>query len=456
MFKKLKNNKAMKWIALILFCIFSINFVVLFLDIGLWISEYLPTSFFNVFIERARVFKITEYLDLWLSAVNIVVTAILSFLLLKVSSKSNEISEKVSSLEESRDTNALNDNIAFVYYQIVHSFDELHRLYIDYFILNKTSCNQIKIHSDWITTLSKLQSVLSISEIDIIYQLFVDIESVNNSKNEQKEVVKNIYQKYMLPCFFDAKDYLNLQEISPITMLHPEMISIIIFLLFSFKKNDFLIEKKGETYNISDTDNNFFCTAIELSKGKFKKITKLTYRDIILDGNFSDNRFMSGKIRAHYKNTFYDLYDIAYESKTNYHVKLYNHDNKACTGNVILDADYKSNTFDVGFLLLKKGEELWKGTVKHSEHGFDMLDGTIYHKLVEDSVENYNYDAEVKWVEEQLEMQEDPKYLESVVAAIDKEEPIGYKVYEDFIYKNGMLEKRVNLTKKYQYADFEN
>lgn len=246
MFKKLKNNKAMKWIALILFCIFSINFVVLFLDIGLWISEYLPTSFFNVFIERARVFKITEYLDLWLSAVNIVVTAILSFLLLKVSSKSNEISEKVSSLEESRDTNALNDNIAFVYYQIVHSFDELHRLYIDYFILNKTSCNQIKIHSDWITTLSKLQSVLSISEIDIIYQLFVDIESVNNSKNEQKEVVKNIYQKYMLPCFFDAKDYLNLQEISPITMLHPEMISIIIFLLFSFKKNDFLIEKKGK------------------------------------------------------------------------------------------------------------------------------------------------------------------------------------------------------------------
>lgn len=123
---------------------------------------------------------------------------------------------------------------------------------------------------------------------------------------------------------------------------------------------------------------------------------------------------------------------------------------------MILDADYKSNTFDVGFLIFKKGEELWKGTVKHSEHGFDMLDGTIYHKLVEDSVENYNYDAEVKWVEEQLEMQEDPKYLESVVAAIDKEEPIGYKVYEDFIYKNGMLEKRVNLTKKYQYADFEN
>lgn len=456
MFKKIKNNKAMKWIALILLCVFSINLVVLILDIGLWISDYLPTSLLNVFIEQSRVLKITEYLDLWFSVLNIVVTAILSYLLLKVSGKSNEISEKVSFLEESRDTNALNDNIALVYYQIVHSFDELHRLYIDYFILNKTSCNQIKIHSDWIATLSKLQSVLSISEIDIIYQLFVDIETVNNSKNEQKEVVKNIYQKYMLPCFFDSKDYLNLQEISPITMLHPEIISIIIFLLFSFKKNDFLIEKKGEIYNISDTDNNFFCTAIELSKGKFKKITKLTYRDIILDGNFHDNRFISGKIRAHYKNTFYHLYDIAYESKTDYHVKLYSQEKESCTGSVLLDADYKSNVFDVGFMIIKKGKELWKGTIKHTEYGFEMIDGTIHHRLIEDSVKNYNYDAEERYVKEQIEMQEDPKYWESVVAAIDKDEPIGYKAYADFIYKNGKLVGRVNTTKEYQYADSEN
>lgn len=453
MCKKIKNSKAMKWIALILLCVFSINLVVLILDIGMCISKYLPISLLNVFIEQSRVFKITEYLDLWLSAVNIVVTAILSFLLLKVSSKSNEISEKVSSLEESRDTNALNDNIAFVYYQIVHSFDELHRLYIDYFILNKTSCNQIKIHSDWITTLSKLQSVLSISEIDIIYQLFVDIETVNNSKNEQKEVVKNIYQKYILPCFFDAKDYLNLQEISPITMLHPEMISIIIFLLFSFKKNDFLIEKKGEIYNISDTDNNFFCTAIELSKGKFKKITKLTYRDIILDGNFSDNRFMSGKIRAHYKDTFYHLYDIAYESKTDYHVKLYDLEKKACTGKVILDASYKSNTFDVGFLIFQKGEELWEGIVKRNEHSFEMIDGIIRHRLVEDSVENYSYDAEERYMEEQRKMQEDPKYWESVATEIDKVEPVGYRIYEDFVYQDRKLVKRMNLTKEYQCTD---
>lgn len=449
-------KKIIKWLAVGLFCVFSIDIVVGILDIGLCIAEYIPSCFHSVFIDTSRVFEITEYLDLWFSVLSIIITAVLSWLLLKVSKKSNDISEKISGLEESRDANALHDNIALIYYQIVHSFDELHRLYIDYFILNKTSSNKIKIHSDWITTLSKLQSVLSISEIDIIYQLFVDVETVNNSKDKQKEVVKNIYQKYMLPCFFDAKDYLNLQEISPITMLHPEMITIIIFLLFSFKKNDFLIEKKGETYNISDDNNSFFCAAIELSKGKFKKITKLTYRDIILDGEFSDNRFMSGEISAHYKNTFYHLYDITYESKTDYHVKLYALEEKACTGNVILDANYKSNTFDVGFLIFQKGEELWKGTVKYNGHSFEMIDGTIHHRLVEDSVENYSYDEEERYMEEQIEKQEDPKYWESVVATIDKDESISYKVYEDFIYKNGKLVNRVNKTKENQYADQEN
>ena len=58
--------------------------------------------------------------------------------------------------------------------------------------------------------------------------------------------------------------------------------------------------------------------------------------------------------------------------------------------------------------------------------------------------------------EEQREMQEDPKYWESVVAAIDKDESISYKVYEDFIYKNGKLVNRVNKTKENQYADQEN
>ncbi len=446
-------KKIIIWSAIILFCIFSVSIVVCFLDIGLWISEYLPTSFHKVLIKQSRVFEITEYLDLWFSVLSIIITSILSWLLLKVSRKSNEISEKISSLETSRDNKILNDDISFIYYQIVHSFKELHRLYIDYFIIKKPNYNQIKIHSDWITTLSKLQSVLSISEIDIIYEFFVDIETVNNSDKKRKLVVENIYKKYMLPCFFDVSDYLDLQKIDPLSMLHPKMLSIIIFLLFSFKKKDFLIDEKGSKCKISETDYNWFNGEIELSNGKFSKNIKLTYKNIKLDGNFFENRFLSGEITAYYENSKYKLYEIKYKSNKDFHVKLYGMKKGTCTGNLIVDAEYKNTTFDVGFLILKRGEELWEGTVKRNQHNFEMLNGIVHHRLVEDSRYNYNYDAEEKWIEEQLEKENYTEYMESLINEFDKEESTGYKVYEDFIYENGKVIERKNSTTEYQYEE---
>lgn len=119
---------------------------------------------------------------------------------------------------------------------------------------------------------------------------------------------------------------------------------------------------------------------------------------------------------------------------------------------MILDADYKDNTFDVGFLILNKDGELWKGIVKYNKHGFEMLDGIIYHRLVQDSIKNYNYDAEEMWIEDQIQIQDDPEYWKSVANEIDKEEPVGHKIFEDFIYQNGTLVKRENSTKEYQYA----
>lgn len=445
--------KKIIWLVVILFCIFSVNIVVCCLDVGLWISEYIPDHFHRVFIDQSRVFEVTEYLDLWFSVLSIIITAILSWLLLKVSRKSNEISEKISCLEESRDAKIINDTISFVYYQIVHSFKDLHELYCDYFIFNKTNDRQIKIHTDWITALSKLQSVLSISEIDSIYQFFVDIETVNTTTCDQKLVVKEIYQKYMLPCFFDTQDFLDWKKIDPLTMLHPNMLSIIIFLLFSFKKTELLIEDKNSKYIISETDNNWFNGEIELSKNKFSGNINLSYKNLKLKGKFFENRFLSGEIKAYYENTFKNLYEIQYKSNTNFHVKLYNIEENSCTGELVVNADYTNNIFDVGFLIYKSCEELWKGIIKLNKHNFEMIDGVIYHRLVEDSIQNYNYDEEQRFIEVQYEQQNDPQYIEHLMDEINQEQPIGHKVYEDFIYKNGKLVERKNPTTVFQYAE---
>lgn len=445
-------KKILKWSVAILLCIFSINIVVVILDIGLLVSKYMPDQFLNIFIDKSRVFEITEYLDLWFSVINIVITAILSWSLLKVSKKSNDISEQISHLEESRDKKELNDNISFIYYQIIHSFKELHKLYIDYFIINKTDYRQIKIHSDWITTLSKLQSVLSISEIDNIYQLFVDIETVNNTKDNQKAVVISIYKKYMLSCFFDARNNINLQEIDPLTMLHPEMISTILFLLYSFKKNDLLIEEKNSKVIISETDYNWFNGEIEFSKGKFSGIVKLTYKNIKMNAKFSKNRFVSGEIKAYYENTWKKLYNINYKTNNDFHAKLYTAEENVTTGKLVVDADYTDNVFDIGFLTFKKGNEIWEGTVKYNGHNFDMIDGIIHHRLIEDSTREYNYDAEERWINEQLEKQNDPEYIEALAAETTNEQPLGYKVFEDFVYENGRVVRRENKTKENKYT----
>lgn len=253
--------------------------------------------------------------------------------------------------------------------------------------------------------------------------------------------------------FFDVSDYLDLQKIDPLSMLHPKMLSIIIFLLFSFKKKDFLIDEKGSKCKISETDYNWFNGEIELSNGKFSKNIKLTYKNIKLDGNFFENRFLSGEITAYYENSKYKLYEIKYKSNKDFHVKLYGMKKGTCTGNLIVDAEYKNTTFDVGFLILKRGEELWEGTVKRNQHNFEMLNGIVHHRLVEDSRYNYNYDAEEKRIEEQLEKENYTEYMESLINEFDKEESTGYKVYEDFIYENGKVIERKNSTTEYQYEE---
>lgn len=80
-----------------------------------------------------------------------------------------------------------------------------------------------------------------------------------------------------------------------------------------------------------------------------------------------------------------------------------------------------------------------------------MLDGTIHHKLVEDSTREYSYDAEQQALEDQMEQQNDPRYVESS-AKETRGEPVGYKVFEDFVYEKGNLVRRENTTREDKYS----
>ncbi|MBR7132808.1 MAG: hypothetical protein IKD04_04695 [Clostridia bacterium] len=442
------------WILIVVICIFSINIVVFFLDIGLGISKFMPKSLINVFIDSSRTFDIPEFIDLWFSFIGILVTAVLSYLLLKVSQKSNNISEQISNLEKNRDKQLLNDNIATIYYQTIYSIRQLHNLYIAYFINGKTpTYTNIKLYENWVVVLGSIQSKLSVAEIDILYQFFIDIENLNDDLSHEKQAnISNIYKKIMLPCYFDSPKMFDLTEIDPITMLKPKFLSILLSLFFALKKDSFIYNKNNNVYTIYETDDNSFNGNVEIKNNQFDGKIELNYNNIKVNAKYLKNKFRSGTIKAYYDNTWKVFYEIDYKSPNDFDAKFFNSKLNSCTGEKIIDADYKNFEFQKGYLKFYKRNELWDGVIKRNDSNYEMIDGIIHHRLVEDS-EGYNYDVEQEQIARYEELQNDSQYQEYLaVNQQNYEDEVGYEVYEDFMYENGEVIKRINRRTEEQYS----
>lgn len=448
-------KKFFVWILIAVICIFSINIVVFFLDIGLEISKFMPESLINVFINSSRIFDIPEFIDLWFSFIGIFVTAVLTYLLLKVSQRSNDISEQISNLEKNRDKQILNDNIATVYYQIIYSIKQLHNLYIAYFITKKIpTYTNIKLYENWVVVLSSIQNKLSVAEIDALYQFFIDIENFNNaSLTEKGTIIESIYREMMLPCYFDSPKIFDLTKIDPVTMLKPKLLSILLSLFFSLKKDSFIYDKNNIVYTIYETDDNSFNGNVEIKNNQFDGKIELNYNNIKVNAKYSNNKFHSGTIKAYYDNTWKVFYEIDYQSPCNFHAKFFDSAIDSCYGKKIIDADYKEFEFVKGYLKFYNYKELWDGVVKRNGSNYEIIDGTIHHRLVEDSTSEYNYDAEQKQIAEYEELQNDPQYQDYLAENQQRsEDVVGYQIYEDFVYRDGIVVNRTNRITENEYS----
>lgn len=441
------------WILIAILCMFSINIVVFFLDIGLGISKFMPESLINVFINSSRTFDISEYIDLWFSFIGIIVTAILSYLLLKVSQRSNNISEQISNLEKNRDKQILNDSVATIYYQMLYSFKELHKLYIDNFIDNNQSFTNIKLHEDWITILSSTQSKLTINEMDAIYELFIDIENINQAhSNQKKSLIQNTFKKYMLPCFFDSPSMFNLKEVEPISMLKPNMLSILLYLVFCLKQ-DTLDKINNEKYIVWDFNDTSYNGTIETKNNRFNGKISINYRNLKIDANYIDNKLSAGTIYATYNDKDIKLYEITQMGNGRFYAKFYSDKSHNADENLIIDAEYTDNTFKQGYMKFYNKNELWDGLVEYNNSSYNMITGKVKHRLVEDSTREYNYDAEQQWIAEMEKLQNDTQYQESLADDLENDkDAVGYKIYEDFVYENRKVIKRINRTKENKYS----
>lgn len=432
----------------VIVCFFFINIFVILLDIGLSISQYFPTWFNHIFIDSARNFKITEYLELWVSFIGVFATAYLSYLLLTVSRKSNNISERLSDLEQKRDRQFINSNAAIIYYQIIHSVNEMKLLYLKYVLNKKIRCNDsIKLHNEWIHILGNLQNEFSLEETDLIYDFFIDVETINNSTDDEKiYLIGHVLKKNLLPCYFDSPGMFDLEKIDIITLLNKKMLSIILSLFIILKEDYIKYDKATKKCILSDSFEKKYSFTAQMSNHKFDGNVQMTYNNLLVDAIFKNNHIEKGNISAYYNNSFYPLYTVNYKSSYEFNAKFYEITDKRVEGNLIIDAEYEFGVFKKGYLKFYQHGELWDGVVEYNSNCFRMINGSKQGVLIEDPQEEYSYDAEQKFIEDQMERQNDPQYWECLVN--DESNNVGYRLFEDFIYEDGELIERINRRKE--------
>ena len=428
----------------IIVCFFCINILVIVLDVGLSINRYLPTWFNHIVIDSARNFRITEYLEIWVSFIGVFATVYLSYLLLTVSRKSNKISESLSDLEQKRDRQFINSNAAIIYYQIIHSLNEIKLLYLKYVLNKKIKCNDsIKLHNEWINILGNLQNEFSLEETDLIYDFFIDIETINNSSNnEKRHLIQHVLKKNLLPCYFDSSSMFDLEKIDIITLLDKKMLSVVLSLFLILKQDYMEYDKITKKYILSDSLEKKYSFTAQISNGKFNGNVKMNYNNLLIDAIFKNNHLNKGNVSAYYNNSFCLLYTVNYKTDYEFNAKLYQITDNSVEGNLIINAEYKSGVFNNGYLKFCQYGVLWDGEVEYNGNGFRMINGIKKGVLIEDSKDNFNYDAEQKYIEEQIEMHNDPQYCESIANA--ESHDVGYRIFEDFVYKDGELVKRIN------------
>ncbi|MBP1927180.1 hypothetical protein J2Z76_003053 [Sedimentibacter acidaminivorans] len=434
-------------------CFFGINILLMSLDIGLNISQYFPTQFNHIFVDSSRTFKITEYLELWVSLIGVLATAYLSYLLLTVSKKSNDISERLSDLEQKRDRQLIKSNAAIIYYQIIHSVNEMKLLYLKYVLNKKIRCNDsIKLHNEWISILGNLQDEFSLEETDLIYDFFIDVETINNSTdNEKRDLIENVFKKNLLPCYFDSPSMFKLERIDIITLFNEKMLSIILSLFITLKQDYINYDKINKKHILPDSLEKKYAFTAEMSNGRFNGNVKMMYNNLLIDAIFKNNHIEKGNVSAFYNNSYSPLYTVNYESVYNFNAKFYEITANRIEGNLIIDAEYVSSVFKKGYLKFYQYGELWDGIVEHIGNCFRMINGSKKGVLIEDSQKEYSYDAEQKYIEDQMERQNDIQYGENL--ANDESNIVGYRLFEDFIYEEGELIERINQRKEFIESD---
>ena len=117
--------------------------------------------------------SLSNILALILTIYSILITAVFSYLVWRVSQGSLQVSRELKNLEVHRDSESEREQALIVYYDIQRGFSYLRNLYISLLLKNQNP-NPIRLFfsDDWIKNVASLRNKLSRSELNKVYELY--------------------------------------------------------------------------------------------------------------------------------------------------------------------------------------------------------------------------------------------------------------------------------------------
>lgn len=212
-----KNLFAKKSLGIVLCLIapmFIVILVVCLINIGLKISEILSLKSI-ILINNENIFDLSELVDWYITASGAIVTGVLSYFVLNVSRKSNEIADKIRMNEEDRENESKRENSYIVYYDIMHIFKIARELFISLKI-NNLDINQYTLipsivnNQEWSKNIALISSEMDNEEINQLYDIFERAEIIKelvNKKATKDEVINNLKVLFDNTLLFDVFEY---------------------------------------------------------------------------------------------------------------------------------------------------------------------------------------------------------------------------------------------------------
>lgn len=315
-------------------------------------------------IIKFQTISIGDYIYWYSCFLVIEVTAIFSYVLWKSSEKNNYLSEQIKKREDNRDNEIVRENALIVYFDLLMGLDDLRKLY-SYHVLGEKKYypnppKELFLSSEWIKNVAVLKNKLSTNDIRTVYNLYGKLLTIKERFiNENKDLPINDIKELFLEVFENripgVLDYFYIEDIRKI-MKSEYLILLNVIEMLTY--NTLNIETKNDIVNLSNQyyykgnlQNgvlsgygeyfNIHENEVESNlENAVHKIDNVKRDRVTFDGEFNNNKFISGS-----RTEYYDNGQLWY----------------CCFIN-------KSKLLEEYIIIYKDGSELYRGAIKEGKY----------------------------------------------------------------------------------------